>query len=119
MEILFDTMERLLSLTSLEIVRSCMDTIKWNRRLISLRGSRGVGKTTLMLQYVKLHYPAGSRKALYCSVDNIYFATHSILELAENFYKYGGEMLLLDEIHKYNGWSREIKEIYDLSLIHI
>ncbi len=90
-----------------------MDTIKWNRRLISLRGSRGVGKTTLMLQYVKLHYPAGSRKALYCSVDNIYFATHSILELAENFYKYGGEMLLLDEIHKYNGWSREIKEIYD------
>ena len=90
-----------------------MERIHWDNQLISIRGSRGVGKTTLMLQYIKLHYQPGSRKALYCSLDSFYFNNHSLLELAENFYLFGGRHLFLDEVHKYQGWQREIKEIYD------
>lgn len=114
MESLFQRQERLLLFTKTDIVRKAIDKINWNARLISIRGSRGVGKTTLMLQYIKLHYPAGSREALYCSLDNLYFSNHTLLELAEMFYLRGGRHLFFDEIHKYDSWSREIKEIYDM-----
>ena len=114
MEGLFIKQERLLAQTRTEIVRELMSKVHWNNRLVSIRGSRGVGKTTLMLQYIKLNYPSGSREALYCTLDSIYFSNHSILELVENFYQMGGKHLFLDEVHKYPTWSKEIKEVYDM-----
>lgn len=113
MDSLFQIMERRLDLTPTKIIRSIMDRINWSDHLISIRGSRGVGKTTLLLQYIKLNYPRGSRKALYCSLENFYFNNHTLLELAETFYINGGRHLLLDEVHKYPTWKEEIKEIFD------
>lgn len=114
MEKLFERHDAALSLTPMEYVRDIMQRINWNTRLIAIRGSKGVGKSTLMKQYIKLHFEQGDRHVLYCSADTNYFATHTLLELAENFYKKGGLWLFIDEVHKYPGWSREIKEIYDL-----
>ena len=89
-----------------------MDTINWDNRLIAIRGARGVGKTTLMLQYLKLHYANDSQSALYTSLDSLYFTQHTLSELAEQFYLKGGKCLFLDEVHKYPTWSKEIKEIF-------
>lgn len=114
MDSLFLKQERLLAVTSTAIVRELMNKIHWNNRLIAIRGSRGVGKTTLMLQYIKLNYAPGSRDALYCTLDSIYFSRHTLLDLVEQFYLQGGKHLFLDEVHKYPTWSRELKEIYDL-----
>lgn len=114
METLFNKQNRLLSNTSTDIVRQAMTGINWGARLIAIRGARGIGKTTVMLQHIKLHYPAYTNEALYCSLDSMYFTTHTILDLAESFYKGGGKHLFLDEIHKYPSWSREVKEVYDL-----
>jgi len=113
MDKLFEKQDRLLQLTTTKIVRHLMEEINWDAQLIAIRGARGVGKTTLLLQYIKLHYPTFSSEVLYCSLDSIYFSTHSILELTDSFYKNGGKHLFLDEVHKYPGWSKEIKEIYD------
>lgn len=114
MESLFQVMERRLERTPVKIIRSVMDKVNWDDRLVSIRGSRGVGKTTLLLQYIKLHYPQGTRKALFCALDNFYFNNHSLLDLAESFYLNGGRHLFLDEVHKYANWQQEIKEIYDI-----
>ena len=100
--------------TPMDIIRDTMNDIQWDARLLSIKGPKGVGKTTLLKQFLKLNYPPASRKCLYCSVDSIYFSTHSLLDLADEFVKMGGERLVLDEIHKYEHWSAEIKEIYDL-----
>ncbi|MBP7780976.1 MAG: AAA family ATPase [Paludibacteraceae bacterium] len=113
METLFARQDRLMKLTDTKIVRSAMRQINWDAPLLAIRGPRGVGKTTLMLQYIKLHYPAHTRKALYCSLDSLYFTSHRLLDLVDVFYKNGGVHLFLDEVHKYTTWSREIKEIYD------
>lgn len=113
MDSLFQIMERRLERTPMEIIRSMMDYINWNDRLISIRGSRGVGKTTLLLQYIKKNYSRGTREALFCSLDNFYFNNHTLLDLADTFYINGGRHLLLDEVHKYPSWKQEIKEIYD------
>lgn len=114
MEALFARQNRLLALTSDHLVRQMMHHVNWDARLIAIRGARGVGKTTLMLQYIKQHYPAYSHEVLYCSLDSLYFTEHRLIDLAEEFYKQGGKHLFLDEVHKYPHWSREIKEIYDL-----
>ena len=113
MEKLFEKKDQLLRLTSMNIVREAMNTINWDAQLICLRGARGVGKTTLMLQYVKSHYRPMSNEVLYVSLDAVYFSTHTLIDLADRFYKNGGKHLFVDEVHKYNSWSREIKEIYD------
>lgn len=114
MESLFTKQERLLSQTSTDIIRDLMHQVHWDNQLIAIRGSRGVGKTTLLLQYIKQHYPPGSREVLYCSLDSIYFSNHTLLDLADKFYMMGGKHLFLDEVHKYPTWSKEVKEIYDL-----
>ena len=90
-----------------------MDEINWNSRLIGIRGARGVGKTTMLLQHIKETHGTNPTVALYASLDHLYFSRHSLLDLAEEFYKQGGQCLYLDEVHKYEGWSREIKNIYD------
>ena len=113
MEKLFGKKDQLLRLTSMNIVREAMNTINWDAQLICLRGARGVGKTTLMLQYIKSHYRPMSNEVLYVSLDAVYFSTHTLIDLADRFYKNGGKHLFVDEVHKYNSWSREIKEIYD------
>ena len=113
METLFAKQDRLLALTSTGIVRKLIEQINWDAQLIAIKGARGVGKTTLMLQYIKLNYPQYSREVLYCSLDAVYFSNHSLLDLTDKFYKNGGKHLFLDEVHKYPNWSREIKEIYD------
>jgi hypothetical protein len=98
----------------MEYIRDFMQRINWNSRLLVIRGPKGVGKSTLMQQYIKQHFPAGDRHVLYCSADTNYFSTHTLLDLADNFVMMGGKWLFIDEVHKYPGWSREIKEIYDL-----
>lgn len=91
--------------------RYMRDRINWNSRLIGLTGPRGVGKSTLMLQYM-LQQPS-KEDMLYVTADHIWFATHTLVELADEFVKYGGRWLCIDEVHRYHGWSREIKQIYD------
>ena len=113
MDTLIRRYKRLLTATSTTYIRSLMDTINWDNRLIAIRGARGVGKTTLMLQYLKLHYANDSQSALYTSLDSLYFTQHTLSELAEQFYLKGGKCLFLDEVHKYPSWSKEIKNIYD------
>lgn len=113
MDTLLKKHDRLWEITPLEIVRQWAYSINWDARLMAIRGPKGVGKSTMMLQYIKQHYAYLDRQALYVSCDDAYFATHSLLELAEQFYLTGGKHLFIDEIHKYENWSREIKEIYD------
>ena len=104
---------RLLTNLKADNERSLMGSINWNSRLIAIRGARGVGKTTMLLQHIKKTYGINPHEALYASMDHLYFTRHSLLELAEEFHKHGGRCLCLDEVHKYDGWSREIKNIYD------
>lgn len=104
---------RLLSHLDAQFERSLMNEINWGARLIAIRGARGVGKTTMLLQHIKKTYGNNPAIALYASMDHLYFSRHSLLDLAEDFYKHGGKCLCLDEVHKYEGWSREIKNIYD------
>ena len=87
--------------------------INWNARLISIRGSRGTGKTTLFLQHIKKTFSDNLSKVLYVSLDNIYFSNNTLVELAEKFVSRGGTHLFLDEVHKYENWSKEIKNLYD------
>ena len=96
------------------IVRQIMNTIKWEKQLVSIRGSRGVGKTTLMRQYIRQKYGVNAGEALYLVMDSMYFTNHTLLEVAERFHLMGGRHLFLDEVHKYPTWSKEIKEIIDL-----
>ena len=91
-----------------------MFKIDWESRLVLIRGPKGVGKSTLMQQYILKHYGISDRHVLYCSADSSYFASHTLLDTAAAFVRQGGKHLFIDEIHKYEGWSREIKEIYDL-----
>ena len=114
METLFKKHRLLISQVSTNIIREAMNTIPWNKQLVAIRGSRGVGKTTLMRQYIKLNYGVQAGEALYCLMDSIYFTSHSLLDLAERFHLMGGKHLFLDEVHKYPSWSKEIKEIIDL-----
>lgn len=113
MQRLFKLQDRLLTQTPLKIIRKCGMDINWNTRMLAIRGAKGIGKSTILLQYIRLHYNEGDRSVLYCSLDHNYFADHSILDLAEEFYRRGGKHLFLDEIHKYPHWSKELKEIYD------
>ena len=118
MDALFRKSDRLLANTSTEIIREMMDEIHWNSQLISIMGAKGVGKSTLIKQYLKQNYEPGDRSVLYCSADTVDFSTRTLVELAEEFAIQGGELLVIDEIHKYKSgttdWSREIKEIYEL-----
>lgn len=114
MEALFKKHRIFISQVSMTIVRELIDKISWDRPLTAIKGSRGVGKTTLIRQYIKKTYGNQPGEALYCVMDSMYFTNHSLLDLAERFYQLGGKHLFLDEVHKYPTWSREIKEINDL-----
>lgn len=113
MEELFEKYQQKLRYTSIEIVRSIMRDINWNSRLIGIKGARGIGKTTLLLQYIKIHLKEEQDKALYVSLDNIWFSNNSLMELVDYFVKREGKYLFLDEVHKYPNWAQELKNIYD------
>ena len=111
MENLYNTFRIKLSLTPMGFFRSFHETINWKSRLICIMGQKGVGKSTLMLQHIKLY--DNLDETLYVSADNMYFAGHTLYELAGSFFSQGGKRLYIDEVHKYKGWSTEIKNIYD------
>ena len=102
----------LVNQTPLSFQRSMMDHLPWSERLVGIKGSRGVGKTTLLLQYIKKEYGL-SLKALYISLDNLYFTNNTLSDFVEDFVAKGGEHLFVDEVHKYKNWAIEIKNIYD------
>lgn len=109
---LLDRSARLVAHTSVEYKRYLHQNIRWQNRLIGVKGARGTGKTTLLLQYIKeLNLPP--EKAAYFSLDDLYFTNHTLNETVEQFYKNGGAILVLDEVHKYKNWSTEIKNIFD------
>jgi predicted AAA+ superfamily ATPase len=112
MDTLFEKSYRKTDGVSLDFVRSIMDDIRWGNRLTCIRGARGVGKTTLLLQYMKRNLPKNS-SALYVSLDNIWFSEHRLAELIDDFVKKGGKYLFADEVHKYPNWSQELKNAYD------
>lgn len=111
METLIESFKVLLNLTPMDYVRSFHDKINWKNRLIGLLGQKGVGKSTLLLQHIK-NYDL-LEETLYVQADDMYFAGHGLFETAYDFFKKGGKRLYIDEIHKYKGWSTEIKMIYD------
>lgn len=102
-----------LSYISTDFVRSLESDINWNARLIGIKGARGVGKTTMLLQHIKLSLADELDKTLYVTLDSIWFSNHTLVDLADDFVKKGGEYLFLDEVHKYSNWSQELKNIYD------
>lgn len=113
MQPLFSTFAQQIKHTDTRFVRYLYEQINWGSRLIAVVGSRGVGKTTMLFQHIKQRYDIGSGEVLYASLDHIWFSTHSLVDLAEEFHANGGKVLFLDEVHKYPTWSREIKNIYD------
>ena len=112
MDLLIEIHRQRLKWTDTTFVRSLVNRIDWNSRLIGIKGSRGVGKTTLMLQYIKQNY-GNSTDVLYVSLDNIWFTNHKMSDLVDDFVKRGGKYLFLDEVHKYPSWAQEIKNVYD------
>lgn len=114
MDKLFERHDEYISTVSADFVRGFINKINWSIRLIAIKGPKGVGKSTLMQQYIKLNFAPDDRHVLYCSADTNYFTTHTLVDTADQFCKLGGRHLFIDEIHKYKNWSREIKEIYDL-----
>lgn len=111
MEKLYELFYRKLKNTPVEFLRYKYNQIKWESRAFGLVGPRGVGKSTMLLQYIKQNLD--TKDTLYVSADNLYFAEHKLVDLADRFVKMGGKHLFIDEIHKYEGWSRELKQIYD------
>jgi len=95
------------------IRRELMREIDWSHRLIGIKGSRGVGKTTFLLQYAREHSSLQDRKCLYINLNNIYFTDHSLEEFATVFYAQGGRTLLIDQVFKYPGWSEALRACYD------
>ena len=111
MRTLYQKYETLLQSTTTDFKRYLFEKVSWNSHMIGIIGARGVGKTTMILQYIKENLD--SKKALYVSADDIYFSENRLVDLADDFYKNAGEYLFIDEIHKYPDWSRELKNIYD------
>ena len=111
MERLNEQFKRLIERTDVTHLRYLHSIIDWNNRLTAIVGARGVGKTTLILQHIKLFHK--SQDTLYVSADDLYFTENSLFNLATDFYKNGGKYLFIDEIHKYSDWSKELKMMYD------
>ena len=119
MQQLYEISNKLLNKVNLNFKRNLFTNIDWKQLLIEIRGARGVGKTTLMLQKAKELFDENNQAVIYISLDDAYFFNHSIVETAEYFQKYGGKYLFIDEVHKYPAkhknydWSAELKNIYD------
>jgi uncharacterized protein len=113
MEKLFQYSSSRIDSVSPAFKRYLWDKINWNSRLIAITGARGVGKTTLLLQYIKENLSTEPSAVMYASLDDLYFSKNSLVDFAGEFVKRGGKYLFLDEIHKYRNWSAEVKNMYD------
>ena len=111
MKQLIENYRRLLSLTATSFHRYLYEKVNWSGRMVGIVGARGVGKTTMILQYAKERLDLES--SLYVNAEDFYFSSHRLFDLADSFCKQGGKYLLIDEVHRYDGWSRELKLIYD------
>jgi len=100
--------------TSTDFVRYLYDEINWEAHIIGIKGARGVGKTTMLIQRIKLNFADDYEKALYASLDNLWFNTHSLMDLVRYLDMRGIRHLFLDEVHKYKGWAQTIKNISDI-----
>lgn len=109
---LFEDQEKLLTKVSLDKKRYLYNKINWDLKSIGILGQRGLGKTTMMLQYIKKNFK-NSKKALYVSLDTPYMQSILLIEFAKEFEQNGGEILFIDEVHKYDDWATHIKNIYD------
>ena len=118
MKALYELFNTLLELTPMDFFREQHETINWDVRILGILGQKGVGKSTLMLQHIKKK--GNKDESLYIIADDIYFSAHTLLDTAKEFFARGGKYLYIDKIHKYENWSREIKNIYDsLPLLHV
>ena len=113
LQILFEEQSKLLNKVNLQTKRYLYSKINWSLKSIGILGQRGLGKTTMMLQYIKEHF-TNTNTLLYISLDNPYMQSVSLFEFAKEFEQYGGEVLFIDEVHKYENWSIHIKNIYDM-----
>jgi len=113
MEPLIQYQDILLRVINNSFRRYLHPNINWNQRMIGIKGPRGAGKTTLMLQHLKFDLGETTSKALYITADHTWFYNHTLLDTAMDWYKQGGRVLFIDEVHKYPHWSRELKNIYD------
>ena len=111
MDKLFEQFQKLLRETDTSFFRYTYYYINWKSRMIGLIGPRGVGKTTLVLQYIKENL--NPNETLYVTAEDFYFADNKLIDLANEFVKLGGKYLFIDEIHKYKDWAKELKLIYD------
>ena len=93
--------------------RGLMDEIDWNDRLIGIKGSRGVGKTTFLLDYAREHFGADNKECLYINLNHFYFTERTLVDFASEFRAKGGKVLLIDQVFKYSGWSKELRYCYD------
>lgn len=109
---LYEYMDAMLKQTPVSMKRYIFDDIAWDTHMVGIVGPRGVGKSTMLLQYILSR--RDTSKMLYVSADNVYFSSHTIVETADAFVKEGGEHLFIDEVHKYKDWSRELKQLYDV-----
>ncbi|MEG1545879.1 MAG: AAA family ATPase [Bacteroides sp.] len=112
MDAFYRTHSYLVEHTNAPVRRDLMDEINWNDRLIGIKGTRGVGKTTFLLQYAKEKFGT-DRSCLFINMNNFYFSGHSIVDFAYEFQKNGGKVLLIDQVFKHTDWSRELRMCYD------
>jgi len=111
MESLINKFRRLINNHSTPFRRGLSYKINWDARGICIEGARGTGKSTMMLQHIKINLPLD--QTLYVSLDDLYFRKNNLVEVAEKFYELGGRYLFLDEVHKYEDWQTAVKNIYD------
>jgi len=113
MEAFFRTHTYLVEHTNAPVHRLLMDEIDWSERMIGIKGTRGVGKTTFLLQYAKEHFDTRDRRCLYINMNNFYFQGRGIADFAGEFYNHGGKVLLIDQVFKEPAWSKELRYCYD------
>ena len=113
MEVFFRTHAYLVEHNKATVKRVLMDEIDWSERLIGIKGTRGVGKTSFLLEYAKENYGKEDRKCLYVNMNNFYFQGRGLADFAEDFVNQGGRVLLIDQVFKQPNWSRELRLCYD------
>ena len=114
MEAFFRTHRYLVEHVNAPVRRTLMDEIDWSDRMIGIKGTRGVGKTTFLLQYAKEHFDIQDKKCLYINMNNFYFQGRGIADFAGDFCKKGGRVLLIDQVFKQPDWSEELRKCYYL-----
>ncbi len=112
MDTFYRTHSYLVEHTNAPVRRTLMDEINWNDRLIGIKGTRGVGKTTFLLQYAKEKFGT-DRSCLFINMNNFYFSKYTLVDFAGEFVKHGGKVLLIDQVFKYPEWSRDLRVCYD------